>query len=324
MALLTDVEKKENVFLIIDEIIDRGRCFDGDVENSLHSYININRGFANRCYRTFGSVRGALLEYGYYQEPIIYSDLQVYNYIKECFFINKDFHNDYHVDTLNVKIANLELAGYDVRKCKGIIKQIKMDMHIDAVEKFIDETCVSEIAKIQPRYVTENSKLEYSIRCCFGSWNNFYLLNGIDTKLTTDNYSFHRRKALVQLGNRFEKIVHEVLTFIDDDVITDHYIGNCRPDFVINDEWYDAKLSKSTVIYPKCQTIEKYRKHTDSLTIIYAIDDTDDLQGYDEFADFVHITVYYPYIPAELQREIDEFIESVKRVKANNGKEAML
>lgn len=76
--------------------------------------------------------------------------------------------------------------------------------------------------------------------------------------------------------------------------------------------WIDAKLSRSTALSYGCETIEKYRKHTDWLVIVYAIHDT---EADDDRATFVHITEYKPYVSDELQRKIDAFIRRASEVK---------
>lgn len=75
------------------------------------------------------------------------------------------------------------------------------------------------------------------------------------------------------LGRYFEDICGQVLDALygESNVRKQVVFGDCHPDFVINGGWYDAKLSQSTVYHRGCDTLEKYAKHTDKVTIIYAL-----------------------------------------------------
>ncbi len=145
----------------------------------------------------------------------------------------------------------------------------------------------------------------------FGSLPAMYKYYGIDK--TAVEYSMNKKaRSCATHGHIFQKLVKKVFDELCTSYLYEQKVDGCRPDFISEGYWYDAKLSRSTAFNKSCETIDKYSKHTDYLTIIYAIDDTN---ADDDRANFVHITEYYPYISEGLRRKIDAFIRKASEVK---------
>lgn len=184
----------------------------------------------------------------------------------------------------------------------------KTECMLDAIAEFIrkhdpDEITIELLKKY--RYIERYS---YKI---FGNLPTMYEYFNVDKSAV--EYSMNKKvRACAIQGHDFQILVKKVFDELLMPYVYEQKYSECRPDFRWEDQWYDAKLSRSTALNPSCETIEKYRKHTDYLTIIYAIDDT---TATDDRASFVHISEYYPYISSELQREIDAFIRKASQVK---------
>ena len=141
---------------------------------------------------------------------------------------------------------------------------------------------------------------------------SLYKTYGLHPLMLNGGLGMVRNKALMKLGRIFESLVGEVLAELFTEVQPHPHIDNCIPDFVVGETWYDAKLSRSTVFSPGCETIDKYRKHTDYLVIIYALHDTD---SSDDRAKFVHINELRPLVTPRIQRKIDAFIRKATEVR---------
>lgn len=130
--------------------------------------------------------------------------------------------------------------------------------------------------------------------------------------------------SAIRDGYYFEELVDECFKASGMIVDTRFTLEDCRPDFVIHEQehWADAKLSKSTVF--AAETIEKYTKHADHLTIIYALDDIPDeeVPFLDDNVTLVHVLDYFEDLPEELSTKVLDFIEGVweKRDKVRMSK----
>jgi len=188
----------------------------------------------------------------------------------------------------------------------------KEECMVDAIAEFIRQ---HDIDDITIELLKEYRHIETYSYKVFGSLPKMYEYFGIDK--TAVEYSMNKRaRSLAALGHEFQRLVKEIYDEIPLSRHSTRGYGDSVPDFISGNTWLDAKLSKSTVFNRGCNTLEKYRKHTDYLVIIYALDDT---TATDDRATFVHITEYYPYISVELQRKIDAFIHKASEVKFGGG-----
>src|SRR5690606_26093825 len=121
--------------------------------------------------------------------------------------------------------------------------------------------------------------------------------------------SLVRIQQLKRLGLEFQALVKEVYDEITLARTEQTRIEDCIPDFISGFTWLDAKLSKSTATV---DNIRKYRKHTDWLIIVYAIDDgAKPIDG----AIYAQVSEYYPLNTGELKRRIDAFIRKAMEVR---------
>jgi hypothetical protein len=103
-------------------------------------------------------------------------------------------------------------------------------------------------------------------RKAFGSWGNAIKAAGI-------NYEDIRQdgSTLAPLGHEFEGVLSEILTDLNVR-FTRYDHDKYRPDFVINSEWIDAKLSQFTYRTQDANgltCVDKYEPHCDKLTLVF-------------------------------------------------------
>ncbi|MFJ7665305.1 hypothetical protein ACIQXW_23385 [Lysinibacillus sp. NPDC097162] len=212
--------------------------------------------------------------------------------------------DEFHTE--HPKLWNFD-EDYRISKCEfGYLS--KYECMQDVISKFVSD---HEPDEITSQLLKKHRIVESYIYCLFDNLQAFYDYYKLDGMYI----SYSRQSKLgtySRLGHEFERLVERALK--DSGVYFDRHptIEDCRPDFVSGEVWYDAKLSRSTVLNRGCETIEKYRKHTDYLTIIYGIDDT---VAADPRATFVHISQYKQFVSVTLQREIDAFIRKANMIK---------
>lgn len=311
--------KRERVFSRIDEIIDRKLCDVGTKTLSLTTYINAYDSALRRaCLRHFGSLENALKEYGYVDDYYYISKKEIINYLYEIHHISEDYLMKFDHELFLNLISLLKDANYDDVDIRRILRQAISELLDESLSKLVFEVDPDDLWKYWKDGKKENRKLNNRIVKKYGSIAEFYRAFNINKKLLS-GYSFKGRKILMEMGLEFERLMKSVFEEIGISYTYQSRVGKCIPDFILEDCWVDAKLSKSTALNNGVNTIEKYRRHTDALTIIYAIDDESNVSSYEHLANFVCVTEYYPFLSAETQRKIDDFISKVKRIK-NAGK----
>lgn len=275
----------------IDEIIDRDEV---PSNMTLHQYLTRTTKYRSRCKRLFGGVENALRQYGYYTDTEDWTDTSRKQQLENCLRIDGNYRPYFEGDAYNL----LKFEGLDICWTKEL--RILRDTLI--IEKYLYETDFWEVDKFQRKNGSPQHPVDRAVRNIYGTWTNFYK----SIKYHPNLYGSDIRNTSKQ-GKEFEYLVEEVLKEVYKKIPTTQkeVAKGCIPDFVIDDRWYDAKRSRSTALGPNCNTIEKYRKHTDYLTIIYALHDTEE---YDDRANFTCITEYYPYISDELKRKCNDFI----------------
>lgn len=306
------VTRKEKIFDTFDEIID----LDLTRDLTLKQYINrMDKSLQQRCIHTLGSVSLALEEYGMTDEApsIELSFERLFDYLGHTFEIKDDGRVSIDFETYLRKINELHAMGYAVDSQKAI-REIETYLEMDRVEAFMrtnDDEANVILDERKERKYPENQMISLTEKH-FPSRLALYKTYGLHPLMLNGGKDFARIRKLMQLGRDFENIVGEVLSEIYSDIRVKPKFGTSIPDYVVDETWYDAKLARSTTLAPGCRTIPKYRKHTDNLTIIYALHDT---ERKDSRANFVHISEYYPLITDELQRKIDAFIRKATEVR---------
>lgn len=103
-----------------------------------------------------------------------------------------------------------------------------------------------------------------AVRKLFGGYRELFEdlgLNYDDYRTDTDLASYY--------GYQFEGIVGEILDELGIPYQRGIKINGCVPDFVTPDGWIDAKLSRWSIAMPDNDTVPRYEKECDALTIIY-------------------------------------------------------
>lgn len=203
----------------------------------------------------------------------------------------------------------IESENFRVRKSDSIVGyRNKEDAMRDAISEFVRTFDPDEITSQLLKEFRYIERYVYTLHNGMADFLNYYDLSG-------DMISYSRESKLgllMRLGCEFERLVKEIFDYLSYDYVSKYSVDNCRPDFVVGSTWYDAKLSKSTVHNNGCETLEKYTKHTDALTIIYAIDDSHTI---DDRCDFISIEDYKPHISTELRRKVDAFVRKAEAVR---------
>lgn len=184
----------------------------------------------------------------------------------------------------------------------------KEDCMRDAIGEFIRQYEPDEITIELLKHHRHIETYSYEV---FGSLPEMYKYYGID-KTAVEYAMSRRRSATAALGHEFQRLVKEVYDEIPLSRFKTSGYGDSVPDFISGNTWIDAKLSRSTALNRGCDTIDKYRKHTDYLVIIYALHDTDHS---DDRAKFVHINELRPLVTPKIQRKIDAFIRKATEVR---------
>lgn len=298
---------QEKIFDRIDALID----LDVDVQG----FIQENGTFRKQIYRSFpgegglSSARVALREYGFdfSDEVTPISDNELYSvlYVDDMYRVATDDKFVEHLSNSSglgeTEIRNLALNKY------------REDFRMRALEKFVednDEDFLSDYGNYR------NTIIRHYIRKEFGGMKGFQEAFNISRNLNPYRSS-NGLSFFTEAGRRFEALVkrcfNESKTYVDDSF----YIDGCHPDFVHGEDWFDAKLSKSTAFSPSCETIEKYTKHADYLTLIYAVDDMpdDEVPSLEDNVKLVDVFDYFPHIPDSLRNEIGGLIAEVQRRK---------
>lgn len=304
-------EKQEKVFLAIDDVIERE--LSGNM--NLKTYINHKMpALRKSCQRNFGSLKAALDSYGYIDEtPRELSFEKLYDFIGYVFEVKEDGRIIIDFELFFSKINELTSLGYIVNSQK-VIRDIEIFLElerIDAFMSFYNEKVGRILDRRSSNRYPEN-QIPTLVEKHFSSRSNLYMTYGVHPFMLNHGEHFLKVRSLMRLGSEFEHLVAETLTEINPSVQEKVVVHDCIPDFIVEDCWYDAKLSRSTALDSRCETIEKYRKHTDHLTIIYAINDT---SATDSRANFVHIIEYKSLVSEKLQNKIDAFIYKASEVK---------
>lgn len=302
--------QKERFFSWLDEEIENDSIGDNVV-----AHINGNSRMKKAAQRYFGSVKQALKEYGFIADEVngAWTDGQILNHFDTTQTIDKYGRVVFDEDFFSVKYDEfLSLGGsLPISRVKSKLNSLLED---DRLQVFFNHFGTDAFKWLDYRPYKERPQefagISYVIRSRkesrfelakkFGIRYRSYL--GITT-------SSEDRKAIQQLGHDFQALVSEVYDEITLARSEQTHIQDSIPDFISGDTWLDAKLSKSTA---SATTIRKYRKHTDWLIIVYALEDgSKPLDG----AIYKHISEYYPLISVELQRKIDAFIRRATEVR---------
>lgn len=151
---------------------------------------------------------------------------------------------------------------------------------------------------------------EYFARKTFGSWENAIKAAGI-------NYEEIRQdgSTLAPLGHEFEMVVSELFTDLDMSFSRyDH--DKYRPDFVLGNEWVDAKLSQFTYRTPDdngLTVIDKYEPHCDKLTLVFLRGNKEYDASITEKTRLVNVYKYINRLPENLRGNYYARLDEIER-----------
>jgi len=276
-------EKKEKCFKLIDDMIDEGidvmRLGISLRGNKKYVYSGIRRRFQ----RVFGSVKQALIEYGIYDSNGIPTKLE----LLRCFYIDENYSvkvNPYE------KVILCDSYFISENEFNRLAKEIMPDLKRDAVDEFYR----NEFPENTKYTFFESGKykhLQTYIKTEYGGLREMMEFYGTPSHIFVD-YDYHKRNGeSIKQGHIFEQIVLEILSALYEGVQYHIKVGDCIPDFVIDNRWYDAKLSRYVTFQKDNSTIERYLKHTEDLTFIYAKDKCKPFGS--KGAKFIHVSYFY-------------------------------
>jgi transposase len=147
-------------------------------------------------------------------------------------------------------------------------------------------------------------------RGAFGSWENAVKAAGL-------NYEDIRQDGsmLAPLGHEFESVVSEILT--DLNVSFKQYDHDkYRPDFVVNNEWIDAKLSQSTFRTKDdngLTCVDKYEPYCDKLTIVFLRGNKECDMNVTNKTRLVNVYTYVNKLPEVLRNKYRTKLDDIER-----------
>jgi hypothetical protein len=150
----------------------------------------------------------------------------------------------------------------------------------------------------------------YYAREAFGSWENAIEAAGIDYGIIKQDTS-----TLAPLGHEFESVLSEILTDLNVSFKQyDH--GKYRPDFVVDNEWIDAKLSQSTFRTKDdngLTCVDKYEPYCDKLTIVFLRGDKDCDVDVTDKTRLVNVYKYVNKLPEVLRNKYRTRLNDIER-----------
>ncbi|KQN98812.1 hypothetical protein [Paenibacillus sp. Leaf72] len=289
--------QKEALFQLIDEMIDA----DIDVTKIRQHYTELKYdAIRKRFVRTFGSYRQGLVEYGIYAPNGVPTELE----LARCYEIT----DNYNVVTNKHQAAFIrDLYALSETEFARISRSVVDALWTDAIDEMyrdrfpFDGISAEGLAQQFPH-------LRYHIIRKYGTFKQ--LLSAYKTPYDRFVSRGHSGKA-ARMGLNFERKLFAVLVAIygREAVNEDFLLNGCLPDFVVNGRvWVDAKLSRETIRDKRCNTIEKYRTHTDSLRIYYARGSLEPLNV--SGVPVRHVSVLYPLLKRAGRRDLIDGMEA--------------
>jgi len=300
-----------SVFELLESVEDSGIDLERYIRDSETIRKRINRNFSN--IGELSKVDSALYLFGYLDVRGIHSG-KVSDYeLLDCIeYINEvpDI-SPYKIKELSTLTSN-PIKDL-VRRLRVLMEDLVLDAVADIIYKSSGRLTMEDFKKIEGGRYFEG--LSYKR---FGGTLNFYESYGIDVKLFYLSKEYSRINYLFYLGIEFERLVRK---WVFPNAPYQVVYKDCIPDFIIDGRWTDIKLSKSTVFLPMDNTINKYLKYVDKLTIIYALEDEvpDDFYEDYGFIELISIESFYGSLPSyavseleELKRSASEFKEAIR------------
>ena len=298
-------DRIERLFTSIDNLFDEG-CVDVVRE------VRSNEALRKQCNRLFppkkdkSSTTLALEAYGLRFDTYVPNRKELEN----CLFIGEDYKVEVDIYRYNELLVccNIDQSDLD-----DLLRPIKTELRLEALSNFVRETSPDMISYSSLR---EYPHLRVLVEQDLGGIEKFRERFNLDKRMVF-YANTSKTRSLINNGFYFEELLENHLFGKVNAQVT---YKDSRPDFVVEGNWFDAKLSKGTALFHKVNTIPKYLEHTDHLTIIYAYDDGADTSEVESLynVDFVHVSEYYDLMSAEAVAEFEDLIERVGVLKGRS------
>lgn len=302
MKDISKTNQIERFFGIIDNLIDGGVV---DIIKEVRSDVALRRR-AQRLFPSDGdksSTTLALEAYGFSFDECLPSKDE----LRSCWSISDSY--EVIIDTEKVDELSA-LSNLSPPELIGHLREVREEVVKEAVSYFVSDTSPELISY---KTLREFPHIRSYVVQYFGGITNFREELNLDGRLVFYNNN-SKVSTYARLGAEFEELL-EGRVFSPEVSQIQH--KDCRPDFIVDGSWIDAKLSRSTALDSRSDTISKYLRHTDKLTIIYAFDDGADTSAVEEEfnVEFKHISEFYEDLSAEAIDEFETFIKRVSTIK---------
>ncbi len=263
-----------------------------------------------RIHRAFGTMEKAIEAFGLTETNGYPEDYELYR----CYYINDKYEivtNEYEKEFV-CDIYNLSEVDF-----KRLSAPLMKDLRKDALDEFYRHEFPDNI---KSSFVeSEEYKHVWGyIKSVYGSVRKLMEFYGTPSEIFVDYDYCGWDGVSIQKGHTFESIVKDMLEVIFDNVQYHAIFDGCRPDFVIGDRWYDAKLSAYAPFHPKNTMLERYLKNTNDLTIIYAKRKRSPYKR--SGAKFIHVSELYSDLEvlgrSDLIERCEIFLDSLNEKKA--------
>jgi hypothetical protein len=229
----------------------------------------------NAVKRHFGSFDELEKQLGIYEEPHNYEVYERNKLDEKVFDVltkEKDVISSNILDTHDKNIV------YSIRNYFTSVQDYFNELDIDYYAKpRVPFKWTPENTKRQlMRWIREGYPVNYTYtaskhtgiieasRRFYGGWEGLFTACGLnyeDYRIDTTQASFY--------GSKFEDLLAEYFAEMNLLFRREPEINGCHPDFVVGNNWVDAKLSEWTINLADCGTVKKYEPHCDMLMIVY-------------------------------------------------------
>lgn len=211
---------------------------------------------------------------------------------------------------------------YSIRKHYGNITNYFSQLDVDYYAKpYVPFRWDAENVKRQlMRWIREGKPVNYTYvamkhngiivaaRKFYGGWAELFEACGLnydDYRTDTDMASFY--------GKQLEDIFADILDTLQIKYEREPHIDNCRPDFVIGNEWVDVKLSEWTIHISDCDTLKKYEPHCETLTIVFLRGNKQLNKKITDKTRIVNIGFYIDQLPREKRGYFYGLLDEIER-----------
>lgn len=289
------MDAKERVFRKIDELIDVGI----DVKRiSKELPAREYDALRHQSKRAFGGYLDALSEYGIDRCAGSPLDVELYR----CFEIAENYVVKETYDAERIK----SIYDLDDLAFRRLTDRYRKETEIDALDEFYREQFPFD--HLPDGALRRRFPQVYNyMRKHYGSYSAYLKAYRLSYEFAL-NRNYGGRRSIGS-GLDFERKLAEMLRILNTEVQYHVKIDDCIPDFIVNGtQWIDAKLSAWTIYDTRSRTLEKYARHTDSLTVYYALGKRDPFTH--KIARVLHVSTLYNALSRVGRRDLIEDMET--------------